>query len=212
MKKFNFVSVTAIIAVTVVATATTRAGEIIRIQAPTVMPRDQRLGNYSPAVSFSYSGLQGQPYTLKVWLLEEDTWNCASSQWCERSFAINSRREAAADGSLQIVSPFDVYDYGPSLTWVARLFNGEGIEVASAKAQSRAVAGKPPVLKPTDKRVGATGQELRFILTEAAPLGERVTFRIHQAPADAKLDSQTGMFSWTPTAPGLYRIVVEAVS
>jgi hypothetical protein len=39
-----------------------------------------------------------------------------------------------------------------------------------------------------------------------------VKFHVHDAPADAILDAEEGIFAWTPTTPGLYRIVVEAVS
>ena len=39
-----------------------------------------------------------------------------------------------------------------------------------------------------------------------------MTFHIHDAPADATLDAESVVFTWTPTTPGLYRLVVEAVS
>lgn len=186
--------------------------ETLRILAPAVLPRNQSLGAYSPFIAFSYSNLKSEPCTLKVWLLEEDAWNCASSQWCEKTFAIGNGHEAAADGTLRMTSPFDVYDYGPSLTWVARLFNGSGVEVASAKLKSKTVVADPPVLKPVGKRVGAVGQELRFVLSAVAPAGEKVTFRMHDAPAEAKLDGEAGVFTWTPSTPALCCIVVEAVS
>ena len=111
-----------------------------------------------------------------------------------------------------MTAPFDVFDYGPSLTFLARLFNGSGVEVASAKARSKSVAAEPPHLKPIGKRLGVVGQELRLVFSATSSDGEKATFRIHDAPADAKLDAETGVFTWTPTAPGLYRLVVEAVS
>ena len=212
MKKSTCVRFATALVAVAVFNAGSAPAESLRSHAPSVLPRNQRLGDYSPLVSFSYSDLKSEPYTLKVWLLEEGAWNCASAQWCEKTFAINSRREGAANGSLQMTSPFDVFDYGPSLTWVARLFNGSGVEVASAKVQSKTVAGEPPALKPVGKRVGAVGQELRLVFSTTAPAGEKVTFRIHDAPSDARLDAETGVFIWTPTTPGLYRIVVEAVS
>jgi hypothetical protein len=131
------------------------AAEVLRIQAPPVLARNSPLGAYSPLISFNYSDLKPEPYTLKVWLLE-DGWNCASSQWCEQSFAINSRREGYAHGALRMALPFDVFDYGPSLTWVARLFDGSGIEVASAKVSSKTVSGTPPVLKPVGNSIRNT--------------------------------------------------------
>lgn len=56
-----------------------------------------------------------------------------------------------------MTSSFDVFDYGPRLTWVARLYDGSGVEVASAKAQSKTVAAPPPDLKPVGKRVWGRG-------------------------------------------------------
>lgn len=212
MKIINCIRLATALTAVAVFSAGSAPAESLRIHAPTVLPRNQGLGDYSPLVSFSYSDLKSEPYTLKVWLLEENNWNCASTQWCEKTFAINSHREGAANGSLRMTSPFDVFDFEPSLTWAARLFDGSGVEVASTKVQSKTVAGEPPVLKPVSKRVGAIGQELHLAFSATAPAGEKVTFRIHDGPADAKLDAETGVFTWTPTSPGLYRMVVEAVS
>jgi hypothetical protein len=212
MKNYNIVRLASALTALAIFSAGSAPAESLRIQAPTVLPRNHGLGDYSPWVSFSYADLKSEPYTLKVWLLEEEHWYCASSQWCERTFAINSHREGPANGSLQMTSPFDVFDYGPSLTWVARLFNGSGVEVASAKVQSRTVAAESPTLRPVGKRVRAVGQELRMVFSATAAVGEKAIFRVHGAPADAKLDAETGVFTWTPSAPGLYRVVVEAVS
>lgn len=212
MKKCNYVRLATALAAVALFTAGSAPAESLRIYAPTVLPRNQGLGEYSPLIFFSYSDLKSESFTLKVWLLEEHNWYCASSQWCERTFAINSRREGVANGTVRMASPFDVFDYGPSLTWVARLFNGSGVEVASAKVQSKTVAGEPPILKSIGKRVGVVGQKLRLIFSLTAPPDEVVMFHIHDSPAEARLDAETGVFTWTPTTPGLYRIVVEAVS
>lgn len=187
------------------------AAESLRLQVPSVLPRGLRLSDYSPCIAFSYSDLRSEPYTLKVWLLEENNWHCASTQWCERSFALGSRREASADGTLQMAFPFDVFDYGPRLTWVARLYDGSGVEVAKTEARSKTVAAAPPELKPVGKRVGIVGQPLEIRLEATARTAERVTFRIHNAPDGVRVDRATGILRWTPGSPGLFRVVVEAV-
>jgi hypothetical protein len=187
------------------------AAQSLRLQVPSALPRGQHLGDYSPWIAFSYSGIRAQPCTLKVWLLEENNWHCASTQWCERSFAVGSAGESSLDGTLQMASPFDVFDYGPQLAWVARLFDGSGVEVASAKAQSKAVRAAPPALKAVGKRVGVSGQPLQIRLEASSRKGESVSFRVHNAPDGVQLDPATGVLRWTPGAPGLYRVVVEAV-
>jgi len=183
--------------------------ESLSIHAPKVLPRNQPLGDYSPLVSFTYSDLKEEPYTLRVWVLEDAGWNCASSQWCEKTFAING--EESGNGSLQMTSSFDVFDY-PSLMWVARLFDRSGVEVASARAQAKTVAADFPVLKPIGKRVGAVGTEMRLVFSAKAPADDHIIYRLQNAPADAKLNAETGVFTWTPSSSGLHRIVVEAVS
>lgn len=196
--------------VTFAIVVATSAAQSLRIQAPEVLPRSQPLGAYSPLLSFTYSDLKEEPYTLKVWLLEEeDSWNCASSQWCERSFAINGME--SANGSLQMTTPFDVFDY-PSLMWVARLFNSSGVEVASAKSRCKTLNAESPVLRPIGKHVGFVGQQLRLVFSAKALPEGKVTYRLHNSPAAATFNAETGVFTWTPTATGLYRIVVEAVS
>ncbi len=189
------------------------SAQSLRLQVPAALPRGQHLGSYSPWIAVSYADLRSEPYTLKLWLLEENNWHCASTQWCERALALGSQREGNADGSLEMTTVFDVFEYGPSLTWVARLYDGAGQEVASAKARSKTLAARPPELKPVGKRVGVVGQPLRFTL-EATPSsrGKAVNFRINNAPLGSKFDAATGLFEWTPDAAGLRRIVVEAVA
>ncbi len=185
-------------------------GPSLRIQIPSVMPRDQQLGEYSPRLVLSHANLSAEPHTAKCWLLEEDGWNCASTQFCEQTFAVNGGR----DGSVEIASPMDVYDYGPNLTFVVRLYNSAGLEVAMAKARTRTVEARPPCLNPIGKRVGMVGQPLRFVVSSHAgsASGEKVVFRVHNAPVESRLDSETGVFTWTPSEAGLFRMTVEAVS
>lgn len=184
----------------------------LRVEAPAVLPRGQALGEFSPFVSFAYGGLRAVPYTLKVWLLEESVWHCASSQWCERVVALDGRKSGGGNGAIQMALPFDVFDCGPSLTWVARLFDESGVEIAVARARSQSSKGSPPVLARVGRRVGTVGQELRLTFSASVSAGEKAIFRVRNAPSGSKLDATGGVFTWTPESAVLHRLVVEAVS
>lgn len=82
----------------IMSPATRASGGALRVQVPTALPRGGRLGEYSPWVTFTYTGLRTEPYTLKVGLLEENNWHCASTQWCERvsPSAVGAKRALTA--------------------------------------------------------------------------------------------------------------------
>ena len=185
--------------------------ESIRLSVPSVLPRDCPLVGYSPLVRVSYSGLNAESYTLKLWLLEDQKYNLASTQWSERTISIENKKGGAAEGQLLLNAAMDVFDY-PSFLWVARLYNSAGVEVAMAKARSKAVSTRPVLLKPVGRRVATVGKTLRIPLESEGEKDAAVTYRMQDAPSGAALDSKTGLFTWSPTAAGATTLVFEAVT
>ena len=158
-----------------------------------------------------YTDLNSESYTLKVWLLENQKYNLASTQWSERTLPIDNAKGGAPNGQLLLNIDMDVFDY-PSFLWVARLFNSAGVEVASAKAQSRSASVQPALLKPVGRRVGTVNQALRIPLETDGGKDTEVTYRMQDAPSGASLDPKTGVFTWTPSAAGTATVVFEAVT
>jgi hypothetical protein len=171
------------------------------------------LVGYSPLVRLYYAGLKPEDYTLKVWLLEEQNYHLASTQWSPRTIPIRNGKDGLQDVELRIVTDMDVFDY-PSFLWVARLYDRAGLEVASATARSKAVPVRPALLKPVGARVATVGQPLRFNLESDsdAEAGARTTYRMQGAPAGATLDPKTGAFDWTPSAAGRTTVFFEALA
>ena len=160
--------------------------ESIRITAPTVLPRDCPLMGYSPLVRVSYSGLEEESYTLKLWVLEDQKYNLASTQWSERTIPIENKQGGAPEGQLLLNMAMDVFDY-PSFLWLARLYNSAGKEVAMAKARSKAVSTRPVLLKGVGRRVATVGQTLRIPLESEGEEAAAVTYRMQDAPSGAKI-------------------------
>jgi hypothetical protein len=185
--------------------------ESLRIAAPTVLPRGCPLVGYSPLVKLHYSGLGPENYTVKVWLLETGNYFHASSQWSERTFAIENRVAEHSEGDLLVCSPMDVFDY-PSFLWVARLYNGSGVEVGSSTVPARGVKESPPLLERIGKRVATAGQPFKLTASAVAAPDALPTFRLVEGPAGAQLDPKTGALTWRPSAPGVARFVVEALA
>ena len=98
---------------------------------PTILPRDNPLATYSPALCFEYGALNQGIYTLKVFLLEPGNFTCASNQWCERTFAIDNQGGTNASGKILVVEPMDVFGY-PNFLWVADLYSPANVKVAAA--------------------------------------------------------------------------------
>ena len=141
----------------------------------------------------------------------DQKYNLASTQWSERTIPIENKKGGAPEGQLLLNVAMDVFDY-PSFLWVARLYNNAGVEVASSKASSKGVPGRPILLKPIARRVATVGQKLRFVLESEKGKDDVVTYRMQDAPAGATLDPKTGEFVWTPSAAGATMLVFEAVA
>src|SRR5579872_3862692 len=94
------------------ATALSSSAQTIHITAPMVLPRACPFIGYAPLVRINYSELKPEAYILKVWLLEDQKFNLASSQWSERTIPIENQKGAAPDGQLRLNVPMDVFDYG----------------------------------------------------------------------------------------------------
>ncbi|HSO73322.1 MAG TPA: hypothetical protein VLU47_00670, partial [Blastocatellia bacterium] len=130
--------------------------------APTVVPNNTGLPNYSPALCFDYSGLQPGLYTLKAYLLQ---WNtdpmmppCGSNQWCGDGptaappavFPIDNSAGTNSAGRIVEVRTMGTFLEFPftSFMWVIDLHNQSGAIVSSATQPASATMNKPPVLNP----------------------------------------------------------------
>lgn len=71
-------------------------------------------------------------------------------------------------------------------------------------------ANRSPKLAVSSAQRGTLGSRVTFAAkaTDADEL-DRLTFALEEAPAGARLDPQSGEFSWTPDAAGEYRLVIR---
>lgn len=180
-------------------------GESVSIcDVPSKLPAGLGLGSYSPPICFGYAGLQaGSTYTMKVWLLTPGLWYCASSQWCERTFSIDNSTGNNSQGSLEIIENMDVYAY-QQFDWVVRLYDAGGNQVAWTEQYVDATTNAPPVLDPIGDQSGVTGQPITIALSGSDTDGEQVQFGASNLPAGGVFDTNTGVFTWTPNAAGVY--------
>lgn len=206
-----------------IALATMKAGASRRAQdetisicaAPPVLPRDQPLTNYSPALCFDYSGLKQESYSLRVFLLERSQFNCASGQWCGTDsqppavFTINNSNGANAAGRLLVVRNMDVFNH-PNFRWVADLYNQAGQKVDTALQDAAATTLRPPLLNPVGDRSGPAGQPLEFSVSATAPTGTTAGLSAEFLPTGATFDEPTGRFSWPAPVAGSYQVLFKA--
>lgn len=184
------------------------AESISIVEVPAKVPAGMPLGQYSPPVAVSYAGLQrGQVYTLKSWLLTPGLWNCASTQWCEKTDTVDNAGGTNSSGMCWFAMNMDVYDYG-EFDWVFRLYDTNGNQVAWTERYSDATTNQPPVLGGIGNQSTVVGQNLALTLTAGDPDGEPVQFGATNLPPGALLDTDTGVFMWTPTNAGTYGPVI----
>lgn len=175
---------------------------------PDSLPQDLPLGSYSPMLEISYEGLTAQQYTLKVWLLNRGPWYCASTQWCESTYAIDNSDGLSPNGKFQIVKNMDVYNYS-QLDWVARLYNASSSQVAWDENYLSGVSNRPPVLANIPDKHLLAGDTVTFQTTSSDPEGNSVTFSASNLPDGATITPE-GLFSWSPAEEGEYTIIFHA--
>jgi uncharacterized protein (TIGR03437 family) len=81
-------------------------------------------------------------------------------------------------------------------------------EVSVEERLSVQASGKP-VLSVPGKQYVAVGKTLAFQVEAASGAGA-VTVLAHALPSGARFDSSTGLFEWTPSAPGTERVTFSA--
>jgi hypothetical protein len=176
-------------------------------EVPSKLPAATGFGSYSPPICFHYAGLQsGEQCILKVWLLTPGLWNCASSQWCERTFTIDNTGGNNSEGDFKIVEDMDVYNYS-RFDWVVRLYDHAGREIAFAEQYIDATMNRPPTLNAIGHRFATVGQSMQLLLTANDPESATLQFGADPLPSGASLDTTTGLFRWTPASVGDFQIV-----
>jgi hypothetical protein len=180
---------------------------VLLSDVPPVLPRNTSLSAYSPVIRFHYGGLQaGLSYTMKVWLLDPTTGNCASSQWCEHTFAVDNTAGTNATGEIQVVDNMDVYDYG-GFEWLVRLFNANNVQVAIGDELIPATTNRPPILNHIGPLRANLRQKTQFSVRAFDPQGLSLSYDATPLPSGATFDRNSGLFSWTPQVEGQYTIL-----
>jgi hypothetical protein len=192
------------------------APEIISFcDVPTILPRDIKLPNYSPALCFAYGGLGQEQYTLKAFLLKPGTspFPHASNQWNgDKSdppavFIIDNRNGANASGTIVVARNMDVFDY-PNFLWVIDLYNQADTKIASASQPANSTTDLPPILNPIVNKVGSVCQPLEFVVSASDPNNDVVNLSAQNLPSGATFDGATGRFQWQCPAKGIYPSVL----
>jgi hypothetical protein len=71
-------------------------------------------------------------------------------------------------------------------------------------------SNQPPVLTVPASVSGLVGEVITFTATATDPdVGQTLTFSLVSPPSGATIDSQTGVFTWTPSSSGSYAITVR---
>jgi hypothetical protein len=198
--------------VCILSAAQARAEVGIRIEAPVRLPRNIRLGDYSPALRLEYTAVPKGRFRLKLWLLESATgdYYCASTQLCGREFDVDNTSGSNVHGAVLLAEDFDVFDYS-SFLWVARLYAENDREIASARLAAASAVERPPALHRVGSKSCVAGEQLRFKVSAAAAVGQTVRFSARYLPPGAEINPDTGEFSWKPAEPGKFPgVVVEA--
>lgn len=182
----------------------------LSLSAPPLLPRNYPLSSFAPRIVIHYANLGPGDYSVKLWLLDSEHFNCASSQWCARALAIENVHGSHAQGELVVNVAMDVYDY-PAFIWVARLYDATGAEKAFAKASSKGTPLRPALLKPINRRHAVAGQCMRIQLELHDPKSEAASFRVLDNPPGSAIDSKSGLFTWTPAISGAWTLTFEAI-
>ena len=183
--------------------ALARAEVGIHIEAPVRLPRNIRLGDYSPALRLEYTAVPKGRFRLKLWLLESATgdYYCASTQLCGREFDVDNTSGSNVHGAVLLAEDFDVFDYS-SFLWVARLYAENDREIAADRLAAASVVQRPPTLHRIGSKSCVAGAELSFKVSATATTGQGIKFSARNFPPGAELNPDTGEFRWRPEVPG----------
>lgn len=111
--------------------------------------------------------------------------------------AANLTKTAISKGFLAEYS-CSSYESLPSyLTTYVSLITGLNVQVNQA-----------PVLAPISNQTVAVGTSLKFSVSATDIDGNALTYSASNLPSGAILNADTGSFSWTPDAAGVYRIIL----
>jgi exo-beta-1,3-glucanase (GH17 family) len=177
--------------------------DVTIIDAPAWYPKAMSYSYYSPGLEIGYSGLQTKSYTLKVWLLERNNWNCASPQICERTCTIENTVGDNPSGTILIDEPLCIHDYD-TFDLVVRLYDDTGIEVSWTERYATGTTNRPPQLSSIGDKAVLKNSHLEFTISSTDPDGDGLTYSANDLPSGASFNSTTGTFSWTPTTAGNY--------
>ncbi len=70
----------------------------------------------------------------------------------------------------------------------------------------------PPVINPIGDKTAVRGKLLTFTVNAVDPDGDKVTYGIPNAPADAQFNINSGVFNWNPTARQVGKFVITFIA
>lgn len=199
--------VAAFCALAAVSTLPARGQSLEFCDVPTALPRDTGLASYSPVLCFQYSGLLNGVYSIKTWLLETAGFNCASTQWCERTFTIDNSSGTNPSGQIVVVENMDVHDW-PGFLWVTELHTS--MEITEDLQPATSTTNRAPVLNPIGDRTGTSGQPLEFFISASDPENDALTLSAQGLPPGATFDSVLGRFFWASPTTGAHELIFKA--
>lgn len=181
------------------------------ISVPPALPQSTGYGNYAPPLTFGYSNLvNGSRYTLKVWLLSEAGFNCASTEWCNRVFTLDNSSGDNANGYIRIISPMDVYNYS-GFDWIARLYDNSGSEIAMAEQLVPGTTNRPPDFRPAHWTL-ERGVATIIDIAMSDPQGGPLYCGAETLPQGAVFDAANHRIQWQPQNLGDYSAFVLATN
>jgi VCBS repeat-containing protein len=80
----------------------------------------------------------------------------------------------------------------------------------NATVEFEIIVNTHPAIDSFESQKVAMGNTLSYQVTAFHPLGNPLLFDLVNAPAGASIDPNTGLFTWTPTAAGIYDIMIKA--
>lgn len=183
---------------------------------PTALPGNTPLDAYSPALCIGYEALAAEKYTVRVFLLEQQTgrYLCASTQWCGEGarppaiLEIDNRAGDHPAGQLLDARTMDVFSYNQFL-WVADLYNQVGSKVASATLPAQGSANRAPVLQKVGALTAHACEPFTATLAASDSEGDPLTFTAENLPSGAALDA--GSLTWACPTLGRHQFLLRVV-